>query len=116
MNVIPRKATLRSMKSPSVMAGCPTIAFSQPNTSAPWRQTKTHLKLRAEPEVDDDVLVELAPDVEGGEHHGVHEEGDPHEERDHDAAHPVERQHEEVVSRPTVKNSDLEQFISSEYS
>ena len=75
-------------------------------------QCSAHLKLRAEPEVDDDVLVELAPDVERGEHHGVHEEGDPHEERDHDAAHPVERQHEEVVSRPTVKNSDLAQFIS----
>ena len=63
-----------------------------------------HLKLRAEPEVDDDVLVELAPDVERGQHHGVHQEGDPHEERDDHAADPVERQHEEVVRRPTVKD------------
>ena len=65
-----------------------------------------HLKLRAEPEVDDDVLVELAPDVECGQHHGVHQEGDPHEERDDHAADPVERQHEEVVRRPTVKDPE----------
>ena len=70
------------------------------------RLLSTHLELRAEPEVDDDVLVELAPDVECGEHHGVHQEGDAHEQRHDDAADPVERQHEEVVGGPTVKDSE----------
>ena len=77
-----------------------------PTTQIPFRLPSAHLKLRAEPEVDDDVLVELAPDVERGEHHGVHEEGDAHEERHDDAADPVERQHEEVVGGPTVKDSE----------
>ena len=74
-----------------------------------------HLKLRAEPEVDDDVLVELAPDVERGQHHGVHQERDPHEERDDHAADPVERQHEEVVRRPTVEDPEDEKMLGDEF-
>ena len=55
------------------------------------------LELRAEPKVDDLVLVELAPDVEDAEHHRVHQELDVHEEGDRHGAEPVEKEHEEVV-------------------
>ena len=48
--------------------------------------THTHqvhsLELRSKPEVDDGVLVELAPDVQDAQDHGVHQELDVHEEGD----------------------------------
>lgn len=65
-------------------------------------------ELGAEPKVDDDVLVELAPDVEDAEHHGVHQEGDGHEQGHDDGARPVEHQHEEVVGGPPVKDTRLQ--------
>ena len=53
------------------------------------------------------VLVELAPDVEHAEHHGVHEEGDPHEQADDDAAEPVEEEHEAVVGGAALEDASL---------
>jgi len=63
------------------------------------------LELGSEPEAYDLVLVELAPHVEDGEHHGVHQHRDLHEEADDDAEDPVEDEHEEVVGRPPVENT-----------
>lgn len=53
----------------------------------------------AEPEIHDHVLVQLAPDVQNGEHHRVHEEHEVGEETDETAGEPVEEQHVEVVAR-----------------
>ena len=70
---------------------------------------KVHsLKLGSKPEVDDSVLVELAPDVEDGHDHGVHQHRDLHEQGHDDGQEPVEDQHEEVISRPAVKYSCLQ--------
>ena len=65
------------------------------------------LELWAEPEVDDGVLVELAPHVQDGEDHRVHQHRDVHEQRHQHAEHPVEEQHEQVVGRSTVEYSGL---------
>ena len=46
-------------------------------------------ELRAEPKVNNDVFVELAPNVEDAQDHGVHEEGNVHQKTDNDAADPV---------------------------
>ena len=66
------------------------------------------LELGSKPEVDDSVLVELAPDVEDGHDHGVHQHRDLHEQGHDDGQEPVEDQHEEVISRPAVKYSCLQ--------
>ena len=55
------------------------------------------LELRSKPEVDDLILVELAPDIQDAENHGVHQDLDVHEECDRHRADPVEEQHEHVV-------------------
>ena len=70
---------------------------------------KVHgFELSAEPKVDNDVLVELTPDVEDAKNHGIHEEGDVHHESDDDAADPVEEKHEAVVGRAAFKDSGLQ--------
>ena len=65
-------------------------------------------ELGSEPEGDDGVLVELAPDVHHGHHHRVHQHRDGHEERHDGGQQPVEYQHEEVVGWTAVKDSRLE--------
>ena len=40
--------------------------------------------------------------------HGVHDEGNGHEESHNDGQHPVEEQHEEVVGRTAIKDSCLQ--------
>ena len=52
---------------------------------------KVHcLELCSKPEVDDGVLVELAPDVHHGHHHGVHQHLDAHEQGHDGGQHPIE--------------------------
>ena len=70
---------------------------------------KVHsLELCPEPEIHDGVLVDLAPDVEDGHDHGIHQHRDLHEQGHDDGQEPVEDQHEEVISRPAVKYSCLQ--------
>ena len=66
------------------------------------------LKLGPKPKVHDGILVQLAPHIEDAHDHGVHDEGDGHEECNDDGQHPVEEQHEEVVCRATIKDTRLQ--------
>ena len=63
------------------------------------------LELSAEPEVDDGVLVQLTPDVEDAHDHGIHDEGNGHEECHDHRQEPVEEEHEEVVSGAPIKDA-----------
>ena len=65
------------------------------------------LELWSEPEVDDGVLIQLAPDVQDAQDHGVHQELDVHEEGDGDGADPVEDEHEDVIGRTSLKDAGL---------
>lgn len=65
-------------------------------------------ELGPEPEVDDDVLVKLAPDVQDAQYHRVHEERNRHRQGHDGAAHPVEEEHEEVVGWSSVEDSRLQ--------
>ena len=70
---------------------------------------KVHcLELSPKPEVDNGVLVELAPHIEDAHDHGVHQDLDVHEESHDGGQHPVEEQHEEIVRRPAIKDSRLQ--------
>ena len=63
------------------------------------------LELSAEPEVDDGVLVQLTPDVEDAHDHGIHDEGNGHEECHDHRQEPVEEKHEEVVCGAPIKDA-----------
>ena len=62
-------------------------------------------ELRSEPKVDNDVFVQLAPDVQDGEYQGIHKEHDVHEEANDHSADPDEHQHECVVCRSASENA-----------
>ena len=67
---------------------------------------KVHcLKLGPEPEVHNGVLVQLAPHVKDAHDHGVHDEGDGHEECHDHRQEPVEEEHEEVVCGAPIKDA-----------
>ena len=66
------------------------------------------------PEVDDGVLVQLTPDVKDAHDHGIHDEGDGHEECHDHRQEPVEEEHEEVVCRAAIKDTGLQSQTEKE--
>ena len=72
----------------------------------PWQ---VHgLELGAKPEVDNGVLVQLAPHIQDGHHHRVHQEGDGQTKSHDHSKQPVEQEHEQIVCRTAIKYSSFE--------
>jgi len=69
----------------------------------PWKVHR--LELRAEPKIDDCILVELAPNIHHRQNHGIHQDVEFEDESDDDAAQPVEKPHEGVISGATIKEA-----------
>ena len=63
----------------------------------------THLDLHAEPEGDNDVPVDLTPDVHHCEHQGRAQDGDAQKQASNHQTHSVEEQHEDIVGRRASK-------------
>ena len=62
----------------------------------------------SEPEVDDCVLVDLAPNIQDWHHHGVHQENEAEEEGHDDTQEQVEDQHEAIVGWASIEYSSFQ--------
>ena len=64
---------------------------------------RTQGKYMAKPERNNSIPVKLAPDIHDGQDHGVHQQSEGKSKSRNDDKNPVEKKHEQVISRMSIK-------------